>query len=59
MSRKDYVAIAAIIKSEQAYQPEAAVITAQGIAERIADYFASDNPLFDRARFLRAAGFSS
>src|SRR3990172_5698448 len=54
-SRKDYVAIAAIIQSEKAYQPEAAVLTAQGIAERIADHFASTNPLFDRARFLKAA----
>ncbi len=28
----------------------------QYLAEELADQFASDNPLFDRARFLKACG---
>jgi len=63
-SRKDYVAIAAILKNElAAYTPErdpyaeiAAEVAVAAVAERIATYFASANPAFDRGRFLRACG---
>lgn len=47
LSRKDYVAIADIISK---YETKAA------IAGALADYFASDNPAFDRQRFLDATG---
>ena len=63
MTKKDYVAIAAAIK--------AAINTANGFnihlrpvqvaslyAGKLADVFASDNPSFDRARFLEACGIT-
>lgn len=56
MSRKDYEALAAIVKNslhsdggvddEQAFQ----------IAYDMADYFESTNPSFNRARFMDACG---
>jgi hypothetical protein len=56
MSRKDYEAIAAIIKGARLYtsadDPVALIATALAAA------FAQDNPRFDRARFLAACGVS-
>ena len=53
MTKKHYVAIAEIIKSE-------AMATPYGyradIAGKLADYFKQDNPKFDRERFLTACG---
>ncbi len=59
MSRKDFTAIAAEIKSEfdewddRSGSAKVAII---GVAERIADVCATSNPNFDRARFLAACG---
>lgn len=52
MTKKDYVAIAAIIVEHKndRYRP------AHTIALALAGYFATDNARFDRARFLRACG---
>lgn len=70
-SRKDYVAVAAIIKDEVADLPrlsngelasqkaEGIYVASVGIAQRIASHFAADNPAFDRARFLKACGVAS
>lgn len=55
MTKKHYEAIANIIVS----QYDNANINDYGryrIACELADYFASDNPRFDRARFLEACG---
>lgn len=58
MSRKDYKAIAAVINkvvsdnSQDEGKPDLLVSITQGIA----DYMASDNPLFNRGKFLKACG---
>jgi len=31
----------------------------EGVAKKLADYFRSENPFFDRQTFLKACGFSS
>lgn len=58
MTKKHYVAIAAAIKSGEEARPVSATSasTQEQIAMACADYFASDNPRFDRARFLKACG---
>jgi hypothetical protein len=57
-SKKDYVAIAGILSQVRqeaiafyAYDAREAVCD---MAKDFADYFAKDNPRFDRARFLAA-----
>lgn len=46
MSRKDFKAVAEIL---------ATTTERENIARSLADYFATTNPRFDRARFLEAA----
>ena len=57
MTRKDYIAIAAIFSQQVAQDAgkRGHTITQQ-LAERMADMMASDNSRFDRARFLKACG---
>lgn len=50
MSRRDYIATAAIIRASKLGQRQR-----DELAARFADYFEQDNPRFDRARFLEAA----
>jgi hypothetical protein len=45
VSKQDFIAIAKILCSERA--PKA-------LSQRFADYFGSQNPRFDEARFLKA-----
>ena len=68
MTRKDYVAAAAAIKgtTDRAGNlgltiPEvyAYVRGARAVALELAYHFASDNPRFDTARFLKACGVQS
>lgn len=58
MSRKDYIAIAAVLRQTK---DETRSVTGEAelrrVANRIAFVFAQDNPLFDKARFMEAAGF--
>jgi hypothetical protein len=67
MTRKDYVAIAAAI-SEARMNPTHFFINREegeygegvfSVAVALADRLARDNPRFDRARFLKAAGVQS
>lgn len=62
LSRKDYKAIAEIIKQEftafddtgeDDYEGKHATIS---ISKRLADYFAAENPQFNRDRFMKACG---
>jgi len=59
-SRKDFVAVAAIIKNSAPELGLPVVIQSDTriarIANELADHFASSNPNFDRARFLEACG---
>ena len=64
MTRKDYVAIAAVFKSRnemaQNIQNRAVRMTHYAeIAGSLADMLAANNPRFDRARFLKACGVQS
>jgi len=52
MTRKHYLAIADILE----YRLCAKDNHPHEIAKRLADYFATDNGNFDRARFLEACG---
>jgi hypothetical protein len=67
MTKKHYIAIAAIIKSQinnaqlenslvSKDIKEGAEIASSCIAESLADCFAEENPNFDRLRFLSACG---
>lgn len=57
LSKKHHEAIAAAIRAERCGPGSPAVETAlDQVASRLADYFAADNPRFDRARFLAACG---
>lgn len=56
-SKKDYEEIAGILETYSGLTPEEGDIKA--IARDLADYFEADNPLFDRERFLMAAGASA
>lgn len=59
MTKKDFEAVAAIISREAIRNPapgfdEGYDAGVENVALEIADYFASTNPRFDRARFLEA-----
>ena len=47
MSKKDYVLLAAALRGSKC----------RAVAEKLAVALQADNPQFDRARFLRAAGY--
>lgn len=56
MSKKDYEAIAKRLNFSLDYHTPQECDTAALIATLLADYFVRDNPRFDKARFLHAAG---
>ena len=63
MTKKHFEAIAAIIKSDldalsdvSGPAAESAREACENIAVGMADYFASENPRFDREKFLTACG---
>ena len=56
LTRKVYEEQAAIIKK---HLPTAGPDACYDIATDIANYFANDNPRFDRTRFLEACGFEA
>lgn len=59
MTRKHFEAIAKIINARLAWADAVQygyIDATQKIANEMADYFATQNPNFDRARFLKACG---
>jgi len=57
--KKDFKAIAKIIRDSYNYDwcgREMSKICFDRTAKRLADYFATQNPLFDRQKFLDACG---
>lgn len=61
MTRKDYVALAAAVRKVhdsygKNWNPNL-FRAVRDVALSLADTLARDNPRFDRARFMRAAGF--
>lgn len=48
MSRKDFIAIAAILKGNGA---------SQALCQDMASFLKNQNPAFDRSRFLSACGY--
>lgn len=63
MNKKHFEAIASIIKDNQVEIhsdfDRGYIAGVEGVAHEMADYFTSQNPNFDRARFLQACGISS
>lgn len=63
MSRKDYVAFAAVLKSHidlhARNESPSSVQALEWLAGDMAGTLATDNPRFDRARFLKACGVRS
>lgn len=53
-SKKDYIAIAAILRQRAEQEDEAARGAIYALAGDLADYFAETNPLFDHGRFETA-----
>lgn len=56
MSRKDYVAIAAVIRLYVGLADANTLDALRGVARGMADIFANDNPRFNRDRFYAACG---
>ena len=62
LSKKNYEAVAAVLAGSKRTGPEldgwdlGYEAHRINIADDLADYFAADNPRFDRARFLKACG---
>ena len=59
MTRKHYVAIAAILKASNYSETYSEQVAYKSHCEDFADYFATDNGNFDRARFLEACGVTN
>ena len=60
MTKKDYEAFAKVLKARMQYTRTVSYDSAiADIIEDITDIFQSDNPRFDRARFLKACGLDS
>lgn len=53
MTRKDYIAVSNILKDRKASIPEDAYI---GLVNDVANYMSSDNPRFEKSRFIEACG---
>lgn len=56
MTRKHFEAIAAILRATYTDSAEGERV-AREIANDLADYFATENPRFDKMLFLTVAGF--
>lgn len=54
MTKKDYIVIAAAIRETRTVSDEQEHYVLDRVAARIADKLQSDNPRFDRKRFLEA-----
>lgn len=65
MTRKQYKAIAEVLKGAKDYADQSKVVeervfvsaTVAGITDNLATVFKLDNPKFDRDKFLTACGF--
>ena len=60
MTRKDYVAVANILAGDIASHKHAPAqrVAIENVGLSLEDWFAKDNPRFDRDRFRIAAGIS-
>ena len=60
MTKKHYEALARILSSQMCdAEMETCQHTVRLITRDIADYLATENPRFDRSRFLKACGLES
>ena len=60
MTRKDYVKFAAMLKGRMIRTNHSSeLLTIHLLRDEIADLFETDNPNFDRSRFLIACGVES
>jgi len=56
MSKREYEAIAEVLRTAGLGEGASGAGAVRRVAERLATVFEADNPRFDRERFLRAAG---
>lgn len=56
MTRKDYIAFAALLKDQREVNDKPHNNAVDLTAVAMCDLFVRDNPRFDRERFLKAAG---
>lgn len=62
MTKRHFIAIAALLENanlavvDEYGNPQAADIVTADLCDAMASYFASENPRFDRQRFLTACG---
>lgn len=57
VTKKDFEAIAEIIKNKTSHvNPQLLFIPTIGLVRKLADYFTTQNPRFDRQKFLNACG---
>ena len=56
LTKKDFKAVAEIIEGNRGQGVE---YTLDNIASELANYFAAQNPCFDRERFMQACGLDS
>ena len=57
-SRKDYEAIASIIKDNYDISTKSVKFVLRDMTDQIAQYFANDNPQFNRLIFINACGMT-
>ena len=57
-TKKDYKAIAGIIRNNYQVSTEPVKCCLRDMTDEIAQYFADDNPQFDRRKFIIACGIS-
>lgn len=57
VTKKHFIALAKIFANNHPVQGEAVDIQYRDLADEVANYLGSQNPLFDRAQFLSACGF--
>ena len=56
LTRKDYKAIAGIIRNDYQVSTESVKFCLRDMIDRLSQYFATDDPRFDRQKFLDACG---
>jgi hypothetical protein len=57
MTKKDFEAVAKMIKENWVFSQKRSTYLLQGVVFKIADYLQTKNKRFDRSKFIKACGF--